>query len=77
MIMHDSDHMNVLLKRIQSSEKAIPGTYVGPTFFTMFMHILDRLDALEAEVNDPEYDEEWEDCRPSTDNDDPEAGPII
>ena len=50
MIMHDSEHMNILLKRIQSSEKAIPGTYAGPTFFTMFMHILDRLDALEAEA---------------------------
>lgn len=61
--------------------RAITGTQAAPAFFELFTCILDRLDALDGgggpDVNDePEYDEEWEDCAPSTDNDDPDAGPI-
>lgn len=43
----ESEYMNELLERIDSDVRAFPGTQVGPTFYSLFTHILDRLDALE------------------------------
>lgn len=53
--MNDSDYMNLLLARIGVQDlRAIGGTGIGPTFYRMFTHVLDRLDRLEKGNDDPE-----------------------
>lgn len=54
---NESEYMNELLERIGSDVRAIPGTRVGPTFYTLYTHILDRLDSLEWQERQRSNDE--------------------
>lgn len=48
--MTERDSMNTVLERIASPYRARPGEYGMPAFYTVFMHLLDRIEALEARV---------------------------
>jgi len=43
----ESEYMNELLTRVGSEVRVFPGSRIGPSFYTLFKNILDRLDALE------------------------------
>lgn len=45
----DRSCMNEVLTRIGAPE-VTPGVFGPPSFYTVFMHLLDRIDALEARV---------------------------
>lgn len=46
--MSDRESMNRVLERISSSCRALPCTEGMPAFYTVFMHLLDRIETLET-----------------------------